>query len=160
MVKYTAGSIMSCACFSAKGPGCLVQKHGIMDSIKYQQIKKSKPDFLCKTSYNGPCLDLPSGQWSKTNIKINTKMCHWAQNEASAMAVPVPWPEPYRKWVGWTEEKKHQHEAGNLKDLERRKISMNGLWSLVKCSPNSSGIIEENSELLSWEKDVEIIGYQ
>ncbi len=27
------------ACFSARGPGHLVQIHGIMDSIKYQQIK-------------------------------------------------------------------------------------------------------------------------
>ncbi len=34
----------------------------------------------------------------------------------------------------------------------------NGLWSLVRCSPNSSGIIGENSELLPWEKDVAIIG--
>ncbi len=85
--------------------------------------KKSKPD-----SYNGPCLDLPSRQWSKTNIKINTKMCHWAQNEASAMAVSGPWPEPYRKWVGWTEEKKHQHGAGILKDLERLWMKE---WSLI-----------------------------
>ncbi len=36
----------------------------------------------------------------------------------------------------------------------------NGLWSLVRCSPNSSGIIGENSELLPWEKDVAIIGCQ
>ncbi len=28
-----------CACFSAGGPEHLVQMHGIMDSIKYQQIK-------------------------------------------------------------------------------------------------------------------------
>ncbi len=39
-VKYTAGSLMLWACFSARGPGHLVQIHGIMDSIKYQQIKK------------------------------------------------------------------------------------------------------------------------
>ncbi len=35
----TAGSLMLWACFSAGGPGNLVQMHGIMDSIKYQQIK-------------------------------------------------------------------------------------------------------------------------
>ncbi len=46
-VKYTAGSLMLWACFSAGGPEHLVQMHGIMDSIKYQQIKKSKPDCLC-----------------------------------------------------------------------------------------------------------------
>ncbi len=38
-VKYTAGYLMLWACFSAGGPEHLVQKHGIMDSIKYQQIK-------------------------------------------------------------------------------------------------------------------------
>jgi len=27
-----------------------------------------------------------------------------------------------------------------------------GLWSLVSCSPNSSGIVWEDSELLSWRK--------
>ncbi len=37
--KYTAGSLMLWACFSAGGPEHLVQMHGIMDSIKYQQIK-------------------------------------------------------------------------------------------------------------------------
>ncbi len=36
----------------------------------------------------------------------------------------------------------------------------NGLWSLIRCSSNSSGIIGENSELLRWEKDVAIIGCQ
>ncbi len=35
-VKYTAGSLMLWACFSAGGPRYLVQIHGIMDSIKYQ----------------------------------------------------------------------------------------------------------------------------
>ncbi len=38
-VKYTAGSLMLWACFSAGGPGYLVQMHGFMYSIKYQQIK-------------------------------------------------------------------------------------------------------------------------
>ncbi len=38
-VKYIAGSLMLWACFSARGPEHLVQMHGIMDSIKYQQIK-------------------------------------------------------------------------------------------------------------------------
>jgi len=41
-VKYTAGSLMLWAYFSAGGPGHLVQIHGIMDSIKYQQIKKNQ----------------------------------------------------------------------------------------------------------------------
>ncbi len=38
-VKYTDGSLMLWACFPARGPEYLVQMHGIMDSIKFQQIK-------------------------------------------------------------------------------------------------------------------------
>ncbi len=52
------------------------------------------------------------------NLKNNTKMGHWAQNQSSGMAIPVLWPEPCRKWLRWTEEKKHSHGAGNLKGLE------------------------------------------
>ncbi len=63
-----------------------------------------------------------------TNLKNSTKMGHWAQNQASAMAIPVLWPEPYRKWVRWTEEEKHQHGAVNLKDLERFCMKE---WSLI-----------------------------
>ncbi len=41
-----------------------------------------------------------------TNLKNNTKIGHWAQNQASAMAIPVLWPEPCRKMseVNWREE--------------------------------------------------------
>ncbi len=65
-----------------------------------------------------------------TNLKNNTKMGHWPQNQASAIAISVLRPEPCRKWVRWTEEKKHRHGAGNLKDLEwfwRKE------WSLISC---------------------------
>ncbi len=40
-MKYTAVFFMLLAYISAGGPGYLVQMHDIMDSIKYQQIKKS-----------------------------------------------------------------------------------------------------------------------
>jgi len=46
-MKYSAVSLMLWALFSARGPGYLVHRHGIMDLIKYQQIKKTKPDSLC-----------------------------------------------------------------------------------------------------------------
>ncbi len=39
-----------------------------------------------------------------TNLKNNTKMGHWAPNQAYAMAIPVLWPEPCRRWVNWREE--------------------------------------------------------
>ncbi len=65
-----------------------------------------------------------------TNLKNNTKIGHWAQNQASALAIPVFWPEPCRTWERWTEEKKHQHGAGNLKDLEWFWMKE---WSLVSC---------------------------
>ncbi len=54
-------------------------------------------------------------------------MGHWAQNESFTMAVSVLWPEPYRKWVRWTEEK-YYNGAVNLKDLERFCMKK---WSLI-----------------------------
>ncbi len=38
-----------------------------------------------------------------TNLKNNSEMGHWAQNQAY-MAIPVLWPEPWRRWVNWREE--------------------------------------------------------
>ncbi len=55
-----------------------------------------RSELLSFKLYNNP----------NTNLK-NTKMGHWTQKQASAMAIPVLWPEPCRKWVRWTEEKKH-----------------------------------------------------
>ncbi len=66
----------------------------------------------------------------KTNQKTTQKLGHLAQNQASAVAIPVLWPEPCRKWVEWTEEKKHQHGTVNLKDLERFWMKE---WSLISC---------------------------
>ncbi len=68
-----------------------------------------------------------------TNLKNNTQMPHWAQNQASAMTIPVLWPEPCRKWVSWIQEKKHHHGAVNLKGLEWFWMKE---WSLI-----SSGVL-------------------
>ncbi len=51
------------------------------------------------------------------------------------LAIPVLWPEPYRKWVRWTEEKKHRHGAVNLKDLER-------FWMKKMVSDLLSGVLQ------------------
>ncbi len=64
------------------------------------------------------------------NLKNNTKMGHWAQNRASALAIPVLWPELCRKWVKWTEEKKHRHGAVNINGLEWFWMKE---WSLISC---------------------------
>ncbi len=71
------------------------------------------------------------GSSNSTIIQTQTsKTTQKAQNQASAMAIPVLWPEPCRKWVRWTEEKKHRHGAVNLKDLERFWMKE---WSLISC---------------------------
>ncbi len=105
---------------------------------------KSKSDWLCEKSYNGPCLDLPTDNNPKTNLKNNTKLGHWAQNQASAMAISVPWPAPCRKWVRWTEEK-HRHGAGKLKGLERFWMKE---WSLISCQVFSNLIRHYRRKLL------------
>ncbi len=43
-MKYTAVFLMLWAYISAGGPGQLVGTHGIMNSIKFQQIQKSISD--------------------------------------------------------------------------------------------------------------------
>jgi len=72
---------------------------------------------------------------------------HWAQNQASAMAVPVPDLNPIEnEWgLNWREEAPTWIWGDS--------VCRNGLWSPVRCSPNSPGIIWEDSELLSWKKE-------
>ncbi len=84
----------------------------------------------------------------QTQNSETTQMSHWAQKQASAVATQVLWPEPCRRWVRRPEEKKHRHEAVNLKDLERFWMKE---WSLISCQvfSTSSGIIGENLELLN-----------
>jgi len=48
----------------------------------------------------------------KTNIKIKAKMAHWAQNQASAMAIPVPDLNPIEN--EWSELKRR---STNIMDL-------------------------------------------
>ncbi len=98
-----------------------------MDYIKYLQIKNQQ--------VNDSVRNLTIGHvW----IFLPDNNTNWAQNQASAMAIPVLWPEPC------SEEMKHQHGAGNLKDLERFWMKE---WSLMSCQVSSSGIIGENVEL-------------
>src|SRR4029434_11053563 len=61
-VKYGGGSLMLWGCFSSKSPGHLVRIHGIMDSIKYQQILNENLTAPSSKLKNGPWLDLPAGQ--------------------------------------------------------------------------------------------------
>ncbi len=84
--------------------------------------KKSISDWLCLKTF------IMGHVWIFQPDKNNTKMGHWAQNQASAMSIPVLWPEPCRKWTG--ELKKHRHGAVNLKDLEWFWMKE---WSLISC---------------------------
>ncbi len=85
--------------------------------------------------------------------KTTQQMGHWAQNQA-AMVISVLWPEPYTKWARWTEEKHRQHVAVNIKGLEWFWMKEVCLWSLVRCSLTSSGIIGEHLQLLNWQMEV------
>ncbi len=88
-----------------------------------------------------------------TNLKNNTKNGSRAQNQASAMAIPVLWPEPVEH--EWGELKKHRHGAVNLKDLERFWMKE---WSLISCQVFSNLIRHYrrkfNLELLNWQMEV------
>ncbi len=71
-VKYTAGSLMLWACFSAGGPEHLVQMHGIMDSIKYQQIKNQNLTASVRNRITA-VFGSSTRTTIQNNIKINTK---------------------------------------------------------------------------------------
>ncbi len=92
-----------------------------MESIKYHQIKKW---LTVRNIIMGHVWIFQPDNNPKTNLKNNTKM------GASAMAIPVLWPEPCRKWVRWTEEEKHRNGAVNLKGLEWFWMKE---WSLISC---------------------------
>ncbi len=66
----------------------------------------------------------------------------------------LAWPSQ-STWVWWTEEKKLL-----IWRIWRDSGWRNSVWSLIRCSPKTSGIIGENSELFSWGKDVAVIGCQ
>ncbi len=53
MIRYTAASLILWACFSAGDPGHLDQMHGIMDSIKYQQLKNLNPTASVRNIIKG-----------------------------------------------------------------------------------------------------------
>ncbi len=76
-----------------------------MDSIKYQQIKNQQVTESVRNLIMGHVWIFQPYNNPNTNLKNNTKMGHWAQNQASAMVIPVLWPEPCREWVmNWREE--------------------------------------------------------
>ncbi len=80
--------------------------------------------------------------------KQTSKMGHWEQKVGSTMVTLVPWLEPFRKWLGWTEDEKHQHWPRIWETLKDSALK-NGLRYLT-----SSGIIGEAQELLSWKTEV------
>ncbi len=75
-------------------------------------------------------------------------MGHWAQNQASAMAIPVSDLNPVEN--EWGELKRRSCESeGSGVILDEGMVS-----DLVRCSLTSSGIIGEHLELLNWQMEV------
>ncbi len=146
-VKYTAGSLMLWACFSARGPEHLVQMHGIMDSIKYQQIKNQNLTASVRNLIMGRVWifhqDNNPKQTSNKhkNGSLSTKWIFY-----HCCLCPLTWALQKMSEVNWREAAPswscESEGSGEILYEE------NGLWSLIRCSPNSSGIIGENSELL------------
>ncbi len=102
-VKYTAGSLMLWACFSAGGPGHLFQIHGIMDSIKYQQIKNLNLTASVRNLIMGRVLifqqdNNPKHQNKHKNGSLSTKWIFY-----HGCPCPLTW--TLQKMSGWTEEK-------------------------------------------------------
>jgi len=115
-----------------------------MDSIKYKQIKNQNLTPSARNLIMGRGWifhqDNSPKQTSKSTQKCVTE---------HKMTVPVPWPDE------WSELKRRSTNMNLwIWRIWRESVWRNGLWSLVRCSPNSSGIIGEDSGLLSWQNEV------
>ncbi len=124
-----------------------------MDSIKYQQIKNQQVTDSVRNLIMGHVWiffrTIIQTQTSKTTQKWvtghKTKLLLWPFQSSDLNPVENEWGELKRRstvmelwiWRIW-------------RDSGRR----NGLWSLVRCSQTSSGIIGENLELLNWQMEV------
>ena len=71
--------------------------------------------------------------------KMRPKMVKWTQNQASAMAIPVPWPKP----VGWAEEERAQEDQG-LWIIWKDSVKRNGLRF---CSLYSTTLLDVMGEV-------------
>ncbi len=69
-----------------------------------------------------------SSDCSITQIKTSKTTQKWLTEPKTKL--PVLWPEPCRRWMRWTEEKKHRHGSVNLKGLEWFWMKE---WSLISC---------------------------
>src|SRR4029434_8183845 len=74
------------------------------------------------------------------------------RNKGFAMAITVPRPKPHRKSVGRAEEECPQTSSSESEGSGET-VWRNGLRSRAICSPTSSRIIGEDSELLSWQRE-------
>ncbi len=135
-----------CCIFLCCGTMFLLEVLDILFRYMHQQIKNQQVTDSVRNLIMGHVWIFQPYKNPNTNLKNNTQMGHRAQIQASAMTIPVLWPEPCRKWVRWTEEKKLW-----IWRIWRDSGWMNALWSLVGCSLASSGIIGEHLELLNWQ---------
>ncbi len=106
------------------------------DSLSGQRLSKDHSWIIAENSwvFGSESLIMGCG-WifqqnndPKAPSKLTQKMGHWAQNEGSAMAIPI------KNWRG----KSINMELGIWR-VWRIPVWRNGLWSLVRRSPNSLG---------------------
>ncbi len=76
MYPNTAVFVMCGPNFLPGGSGPLFQMHGIMYSIKQQQIKNQNLTDFVRNHIMGSGWIFHQDNDLKINIKINTKMCH------------------------------------------------------------------------------------
>jgi len=140
--------------FFAGGPGNIVQIHGIMDSSKYQQIKYRNLTASARNLIMGRrwifYLDnnpkQTSGSTQKYVNEHKIKLLAWPSHAV---------PNLNNIESEWGELKRRSTEMDlGIEMIWRDSVWRNGLWSLVSCSPNSSGIIGEDLELLTWQNEV------
>src|SRR4029434_9675996 len=130
-VKYGGGSLMLRGCFSSKGPRHLVRIHGIIDSIKYQQILNENLTALSRKLKMGRVWTFQQDNDPKHTSKSTQKLFTDRRIKVFAMAITVPRLKPHRKSVGRAEAEYTSVDLGIWRDT----VCRNGLRSRAMCSP-------------------------
>ena len=133
-------------CFSSKGPGPLVGIHGIMDSIKYQQILNLNRTASVRKLKLGRGWIFQQDNDPK-HISKSTQKCF-----TDHIIKVLPWPSqspdlnPIENL--WDELMRRIHKRGpqNLKDLERLCMEE---WSQIPCHVFSNLITHDYSTFIS-----------
>ncbi len=92
-----------------------------------------------------------------SNLKNNTKMGHWAKTKLLLWPFPSSDLNPIENEWGELKRRSTNMELWIWR-IWRDSVWRNGLWSLIRCSPNSSGIKEKTQSCYPGKRTLQQLG--